>query len=318
MTNTKKINHLRYLCVLSGALPNDLINIKNGIIYSTEKDIKKSIQHSQTKPPMTRSFLRVLLLLFFVLNCSVNLKLSSDEKERQKIIDGLLQGNAMHNLNINEDEIKKMLSPSLFATASIINFLIIYSLFYTRKLTLQKQQEQKKNQTHSIWSTYKSFLNRFIWYEPTLEDDPIYNRIQAIGTPKTYKNTNDCLEHLYDQRFHKIFSQISNHKKSHKKTLSNEYCFNNPELCTLRKRILDIKQPLVYSSKKLSPNYFFRLDGSPRESVAEIAFAIAYHWKLSDSVLSSALHVSKSLQKTSKRFFGMYYSRNRHKTVKNK
>lgn len=333
----QNLNQLRYICILSGAKPNDLIHNRNGSIYDTEKAIQNSIKHSKTKPSLSHSFLRYIVFLYFSLN-SLQLTRSwmalHTKQDNTHIEDAIhytmnILKKTPHLMNENETEqIEHFLqdffqeySSVILGSGAIINFVIVLLLYKTQRLTLQKQfalktRQQKLNQKHSIYATFRTFLNRYIWNEPTLNDDPIYQQMQSFKTSKTYAETNDCLDHLYDQRFHELFIKID--KKKHNTTALSCETYNTPQLCSLRKKIMDINYPVVYTRKSLAPHYFFRLDGSPRESVAEIALAIAYHWKLSDSVLSSALHMSRTLHKSFKQVFTMKQKPSKHqKTKKN-
>ena len=334
----QNLNQLRYICILSGAKPNDLIHNKNGSVYDTEKAIKNSIKYSKTKPSLSHSFLRYIVFLYFSLNglqltrSWMALHTKQDNTHIKKAIHDVMNMlKKTPHLNENETEqIEPFLqdffqeySSVILGSGAIINFVIVLLLYKTHHLTLQKQfalktRQQNINQNHSIYSTFRTFLNRYIWNEPTLNDDPIYQQMQSFKiskTSKTYAETNECLDHLYDQRFHKLFIKMDQ-QKYNTTALSCEP-YNTPQLCSLRKKIMDIHHPVVYTRKSLAPHYFFRLDGSPRESVAEIALAIAYHWKLSDSVVSSALHMSRTLHKSFKQVFTMKHKPSKyHKTKK--
>lgn len=320
------LDRLRYFCILSGAQSNDLIQHSTGIVYSSEEAIRSSIKRSNTKPPLSRSFIKYLLATYFLLNGVSSLKLQLSKKEQDNFLNKLFNKFSSIEEVVERKEIESMI-PFILTTASIFNFVMFFYILKTRKLSLEKKFairsiEQKENQKSSLFLAFRNFLNRYIWWEPSLNDDPVYNKIQSFKKSLSYANTNNCLKHLIDQRFHLIFKRIHTNAAYTSIPLNNSLFqehiekYNTPILCALRKQLLHVSSPMIYTnSRKLSPRFFFRLNGSPRESIAEIALAIAYHWKISDKVLSTAFSFTKSLNAATTRWFNKTLKTNKNTTL---
>ena len=105
----------------------------------------------------------------------------------------------------------------------------------------------------------------------TLPDMP---RLQASedyrpDKQKTYATTDDCLKGVYDDGLRALFVE-------------------HTTLTALRKHLLLRRKPVFFHRRRLMNEHLIRPDGTPRTSIAEIAYAVKHEWD-NKSVVDAAV-----------------------------
>ena len=144
--------------------------------------------------------------------------------------------------------------------------------------------------------------------------DPV-QPLAPTGPARTYAATDQCLARLYDGRFHHVFDA---HATAHpgytgapprtrtRATPTPKTTYNTAAMNALRVQLLALRKPTFYGGRKLLMNHLFRTDGSPRETVAEVALAIVHRWTwrdLGDVVLAKTIG-TRGTRRTSRRTNG--------------
>lgn len=152
-------------------------------------------------------------------------------------------------------------------------------------------------------------LNTYANRQKATPVDPVSVALAALpGTVRTYAATEQCLGPLYDRRFHRLFREHASVPKwsgytgvaPAKPKAATTY--NTAAMCALRLQLLALRKPAFYGGRKLLTNHLFRPDGNPRETVAELALAVAHRWEwrdLSDVVLAKAQHALGTRRRSS-------------------
>ena len=269
----KDIHQLRYLGILAGVEVKDLLNVETGKVYDSISLLMDSFNKSSKKR------FRFTTIIFKLVGAFL-LALSLEESKP------FLIGNVKYYWRIKKKETAELMRETSQGTTQSINCtlisLIVGLFFVTRPFYVSFVRFMIP---HSGYAQ-TALINDF---EKSDKLDKSYNTLVSLSqkahltaknpTNFSYAMTNNCLENVYPS-LHKCFvsNEISKTlKKKTKVTNVNNPTFccirlaNNPPLCRIRLALL--KQKKV----RIRPIHFFRKNGKPRESIAEIALAFLHY-----------------------------------------
>ena len=137
-------------------------------------------------------------------------------------------------------------------------------------LVVRAHRALPRNLSHKVPKT--ALTTRLIAdTQSTLPDMP---RLQASedyrpDKQKTYETTDDCLKGVHDDGLRALFVE-------------------HTTLTALRKHLLLRRKPVFFHRRRLMNEHLIRPDGTPRTSIAEIAYAIKHEWD-NKSVVDAAV-----------------------------
>ena len=117
----------------------------------------------------------------------------------------------------------------------------------------------------------KTALNRRLFGTGVLPDMPTLQASEdyRANRQKTYATTDDCLKGVHDEGLHALFVE-------------------HRSLTALRKHLLLRRKPVFFRQRRLLCEHLIRQDGTPRTSIAEIAYAVKHEWD-NQSVMDAAV-----------------------------
>ena len=256
----KDIHQLRYLSILAGVKVADLLNVETGTIYDSISLLMDSLNQSSTKRFRFTTIIYKLVGAF-LLACSM-------EESKPFLI-----GNVKYYWRIKKKnaELMRETSPGTAQSITCMLISLIVGLFFV---------------TRPFYVSFVRFMipHSGIAQSALLNDfkksdklDKSYNTLVSLSQKShisaknpinlSYAMTNNCLENVYPSLLRCFVSnEISKSQKNTKVTN-----VNNPTLCRIRLALL--KQKKV----RIRPIHFFRKNGKPRESIAEIALAFLHY-----------------------------------------
>lgn len=137
-------------------------------------------------------------------------------------------------------------------------------------LVVRAHRALPRNRSHKVPKT--ALTKRLLAdARSTLPDMP---RLQASedyrpDKQKTYATTDDCLKGVYDDGLRALFVE-------------------HTTLTALRKHLLLRRKPVFFHRRRLMNEHLIRPDGTPRTSIAEIAYAVKHEWD-NKSVVDAAV-----------------------------
>lgn len=259
----KDINQLRYLSILAGVKIADLMDIETGKIYNSISLLMNSFNQSSTKRFRFTTIIYKLVGAFL---------LASSLKESRPIT----VGNSTFFFRRKQNTVELIRKNGNGRTQSIAGKLLclILGLFFVTRpfyVSFVRFMIPKSGISQSI------LLNDF---KNSDKLDKSYNTLVSLvqKSDRTMKNptmfsyamTNNCLENVYPS-LHRCFVSHEMSKSQKKNTKVTNV--NNPTLCRIRLALLEQKTVCI------RPVHFFRKNGKPRESIAEIALAFLHYWQ---------------------------------------
>jgi hypothetical protein len=290
---------LRRVLVQVGAQPGDLIDAKTGKVWETNADIVKAAADAPERPSPGIAW----YVADVALGPTVGL-IASPYIENW--IDRIVKDNpnisteVRHKLSFDiirfYEVVNKNRKHLVTLSAGLLVWACILHVFNNVMRHVRKGDPLLRSQFRP--GVLTANMNAKTLRQKATPVDPVSVAFAALsGTVRTYAATEQCLGPLYDRRFHRLFREHASVPKwsgytgvaPAKPKAATTY--NTDAMCALRLQLLALRKPAFYGGRKLLTNHLFRPDGNPRETVAELALAVAHRWEwrdLSDVVFAKA------------------------------